>query len=530
MRIEQISTTKNIHERSYEKALAQGDILIAQVTAVMEDAVALKSQGGAALTARLLGSIGVAVGDFVETVVDEADGGLYVLRIIDISRGPVNNDTRENTQGSSTTAAAQTLWDTLSMLKMNPGAEPKSALFLARHGIPAQGNIETMNQLAKGAEPIGKLMSEAMSLIRATVQTADTNSSGVAMQPATQEKTQTSAPAGQPEAALSIQAENASAASRLADTAAEIKAAAQSAAAPNIQTDAAAADAAHPISSAVQNAPQAARPSGSIEAPKPDIPAEKRTATDMQKAGSAITTEAKTAIQNTYDGKARGRMDLGSSKNGLAKGAVPQGIKDLFLQKAAPLFIRLADREALALRIRKAMKALPEELKELKLLLDRNDTKNKDIAVQKLESAEKQISLLAQVKRFECFRIPLLLHGNRAATAELYVYRYMNKKASQDGQNTVILLGLDTEHMGRVETLLKASGKSLDIKLHLEDMRLSGEISNDVQQFKETAADLGYSQINLNIVKLAARTTLLGAEEKLTAYADGGAGNVDIRI
>ena len=159
MRIEQIGWTKNIPERSYERALTQGDVLIAEVTAIMEDSVQLKSQGGNALTARLLGEIGVSVGDFVETVVDEAAGGRYVLRIVDITRGSASNDPNGEPAGQARSTSAQTLLGTLSMLKMNPGTDPKAAAFLARQNLAGTpDNKETLAQDVKGTQPIDRLL------------------------------------------------------------------------------------------------------------------------------------------------------------------------------------------------------------------------------------------------------------------------------------------------------------------------------------------------------------------------------------
>jgi hypothetical protein len=197
--------------------------------------------------------------------------------------------------------------------------------------------------------------------------------------------------------------------------------------------------------------------------------------------------------------------------------------------KALAMFVDLADADELALHLKKAVQELPEQLKELKLLIEHTDNTVKDTVAAKFDQIEKQMSMMNEVKRFDCYQIPLQ-NGSQQQAAELYVYRYRGGKKTVDPENILILLGLDTQYMGRVETLIKTSGKSLGIEFNLEDMRLGDEMKADAAHLEQAVKDAGYQLTGVSVQQLAARTTLLNAQERFEKEAGGSAGNVDVRI
>jgi hypothetical protein len=120
--------------------------------------------------------------------------------------------------------------------------------------------------------------------------------------------------------------------------------------------------------------------------------------------------------------------------------------------------------------------------------------------------------------------------SQQQTAAELYVYRYRGGKKTVDPENILILLGLDTQHMGRVETLVKTSGKSLSIEFNLEDMRLSEEMKADAAYLERAVKEAGYQLAGVSVKELAARTTVLNAQDRFEKEANSSAGNVDVRI
>lgn len=616
MRVENIGIPRNIPDREQRPGLAEGDVLIAEVTDIKGDKVFLKNQaGGAVLTAKLLGDIGVAVGDYVETVVDEASGGRYVLRVVDISRqAPFATEAElsadKQTMGQA--LKAQALLSTLAMLKNNPGADPKAAAFLSRHGLAGTAdNIETLSQMAKGSSPVTALLTQiiqsfgtspkAFSQNGSVMPSADAAQNAQPAQVAMQgDNTHSAQSAGQTTAdnagwgAGQTQTQNGSVQSQTAsagtaqsqavsggtvpDQAATATPGQMSQALTGPVLDGAAQNTSQQISSdqmmmpealsqtAAQSTPDAATP---VTAPQnqnapqteanmvtvgPDarapqstpqtaVPIETVPAADGQTPALAAPLVVNTAAHPPAE-EAAGPMPKTSAENNAAE-AKTVGFEIEFaadhtnvtgrkgediVQKALDMLVRMDDPEKLAVHIKKAVQEMPEQLKELKLLADHADNTVRDTVSAKLGQAEKQMALMSEVKRFDCYQIPLQTAAQQQTTAELFVYRYRGGKKAVDPDNILILLGLDTQFMGRVETLVKTSGKTLNIEFNMEDMRLADEALADAAQLKDAVRQAGYTLFGISIKQLTSRTTVLNAEERLINEADGSAGNVDIRV
>lgn len=590
MRVEHLGTTKSIPETPHRQGLAQGDILVAEVTDIKGDQVVLKNQDGSGtLTAKLLSDIAVSIGDFVETVVDEASGGRYVLRVIDISRQmPFGSDDLETLTTQNQSVRAQALLNTLAMLKNNPGADPKAAAFLSRHGIAGSAeNIETVSQMAKGAsivtimlaeliesfginkEQAGSLASAAQPaantvsptaqpvtvadpLVQAPkVQTPANSVKGNAVQASavvqsdTQKVTATGlqAPIEAQAILQPIAQESPGAAGQSAGQTMPVGIAVPNTGASLAQAVQAMTEAAVQIQStegqatpAIQAITQAFQPSA--EAAAPSVNAAENTAAVLHP--SAPETAVKT---DAPDMAARMDAPLGEAQNmkttcmtdNISKmpehiTAAPKEIPEQITDKALAMFMSLEDADELALHLKKAVQDLPGQLKELKVLIEHADNIVKETVAAKFDQIEKQMSIMNEVRRFDCYQIPLQNSQHQLSAAELYVYRYRNGKKKVDPENILILLGLDTQYMGRVETLIKTNGKSLSIEFNLEDMRLSDEIQADTAHLEQTVNETGYHLAGVSVKPLTSRTTVLNAENRFENETGGSAGNVDVRI
>lgn len=582
MRIEHIGTTKNIPENARSQGLAQGEILIAEVTGVDGEKVILKSQDGMTLTANLLNDINVSVGDFVETVVDVAGHGRYVLRIVDITRNLINNNAGETYMPAmhADTSAVRTLRDTLNIMKMNPGTGPKLAAFLSRHDINGTPeNIEVMTQLSKTEESVGRLLTEVKSLV---MQGAETKAEDTLVNTADSAANTIQNADSYKSADTSETTENTNENEKMVSTPKTATTDAENKSIHNLNNNALEKNA--PSSDKLSTTGHSAyvKPTdnlnGAFQAEQTvglklgsKLPGQPENALDsaVQKETGAVSSfstpaDAATKTAEHIDtvntapdnlgaglfskdinagvaGHAAAGLDLNAALKLKADTNAPGLVTEeneaqtaaqtvqMLSEKIASLFVKLSDKDKLAENIKRAVTELPEQIKELKLLLVRNDTNNKDALMRKLEPAEKQLALMSQIKRFDCFHIPLLRTDGSDTTAELYVYRNRKKRKAEDDEKFVIMLGLDTQYLGRVETLIKASGNGLSITLHMEDTRIANEIADDIKLLKNAAEQFGYAAVNISIEKLISQTTILNAEERLTMQPGTGPG-VDIRI
>lgn len=612
MRVEHIAIPKSIPESPHRQGMAQGDIVVAEVTDIKGDQVFLKNQdGGGELTAKLLSDIPVAVGDYVETVVDEASGGRYVLRVIDISRQmPFAAEGLDMTGVENQSARAHALLNTLAMMKNNPGADPKAAAFLSRHGLAGTAeNLETLSQMAKGMSPVAAVLAEVMKSFGAmkepkatmgqmpqpvpnanpapltqtgqsvtnagtivqSAESAEGQTTGAVMPQTTGQVTVDTVNGNMAQASETMQAETtqmteglqppaetqtilpsagqqstgaagqsvgqtlASGAEPAAANSAQPQVQATSPSAAQIQnadgqtvpTDQANQQTVYQSSEAVSSSASAAEQSAAVpHMDRPNMTAE--TGNPVAAVETEGTLDTAQSIKTPAKGETVKSADI-PDQHHIAEMTKEMPRHEQIMDKALAMFAPLEDADELAAHIKKAVQELPEQLKELKVLIEHADSTVKETVTAKFDQIEKQMLMMNEVKRFDCYQIPVQISQQQTA-AELYVYRYRGGKKTVDPENILILLGLDTQYMGRVETLIKTNGKSLNIEFNLEDMRLGDEMKIDAVSLEQAAKESGYNLAGISVKQLAARTTVLNAENRLEKEAGVSAGNVDVRI
>jgi hypothetical protein len=94
--------------------------------------------------------------------------------------------------------------------------------------------------------------------------------------------------------------------------------------------------------------------------------------------------------------------------------------------------------------------------------------------------------------RFIYAQIPLTI-GNRDSTAELFVYKNPKSSVSKlDPDNAKILLALDLERLGHVETLISVRGKELSLGFCSERAETADLIRRDSIELYEVMSSVGY--------------------------------------
>ena len=551
MKIENVQSVKNIPDKLQPQFLKQGEFFVSEVLEVRGDTAILKSAQGTLLTARLLGNLGLASGDYVETVVDEAHGNRYVLRLLDVSRG----DGKPAAPGNMTTTAetgvqnarVQMLHGMLAMLKKNAGLEPKMAELMARNGIAdTPENIETLARLVKGELKTGQVLLQ-MQGEAARAGTVSANTAAALAQPGVFEAsvishTMPSAANTQTAAASpGIAALDTAAAEQLpiqnsANTNINVtqpqQADAQKAAVvpqSSVQSDQAAEAEVQKIPAntvGIQNGvPEFSVPAdgGVAQAARQDIAATNHPITGSKLPGIPAVNDPVIGV------KLPGVPAANVSGNGMGLPAdVPP--PDMLAGQLLSLIVDLKDKKTLPAQLKKAVEELPVQIKELKIALQTADNTDRNTLARQVESLDRQFSLTSELKRFDCYHIPLTGMNREQATAELYVFRQRRRKAEADPETFAVLLGLDTQHMGRVETMIRAAGRSVALEFRLENAELADAFGEGAKALEPLIGQAGYRLTEVNVRELAARTTVLNAEEALSGQAAPDTGSLDIRV
>lgn len=482
MRIETIETVKNIIDKqrmdTSSPKFVSGEIFSAEVAEKTGDFVLLRRMDGWAFLARVMRDMGMKSGDRVEVIVKDAAAGKQVLQVLDIDKGDseqysqdrqnvqTGNQMLGSAQAKDPNVRSQLLMNTMAMLKQNASMSPKMATFLAQNSISP--TPENTAELAQMASGVETVQSLLLNLIE--------------LQPLTDQENTA-------QASQTVQA-------------------------------------------------QTVQPQGQGKVPVPGNP-------QMQPAHKGEVMQ--TSMQDTSETAKAGAQQAVPLRNEAVQANVQQttvpennvqgqgmqqqmSLDTVIAQQIRAMFTKLSKDEKDGAEIKKDVKALPAKLKALMTMLTKTQNKNKEAMGQKADALERQFSLMAEAKRFFCLQLPFVMPDETRRNAELFVYKHGGRSNALDAENIVILLGLDTQHIGRVETLITVSGKSVSLLFYMDDPALFADVKVSEKQLGEAIEKAGYRLSDIRVEKLEQRTTVLNAESVLAGHATGSGAELDIRI
>jgi hypothetical protein len=542
--IGQIKEVEQVHIISEYMApkFTEGQILIARVENIQGDKVMLKNNEGKLFMALMQSELGLSEGDIVEVAANKNGSG-YVLHLLDVESS--------NKQNDSIASARNNIPGTLATIKANPGLDPKAAAFLIENNIPrTPENIAALAQIVRGDSNLGALLTGIVSgLVSLNASAQETAASGPEAMQATpgaqntevnyiiEENTAQADIAGKQTAQKPGQTDLPMA-TKGADAAPISAAAEHIAAGSEDGTDAAGVLPLNTDATQLKTPSNIGQAGEQASAADAQIPAEQTGVLQNKVSGGAqqvilnediyLTkeklTDGKRAAANAPPGKDIAALkhlspEMDREYRHVNKKEITDKILDLFCKP---------DKQTGA-EFKKAVLDIPDKLGELKLLLQHADKQDVGI-LQKADQAQKQLELLAEAKRFDCIQIPFMLKNGAERTAELYVYRRKRNQKEAGEEGLTVLIALDTQHIGRVETLLKTSGKNLSVEFRLEQKEIQPEIIKRSKALSKALENAGYILKSLKITGLETRTNVLNAGGVLIPDAGVSSGNIDVHV
>ncbi|MEI6102183.1 MAG: flagellar hook-length control protein FliK, partial [Eubacteriales bacterium] len=150
-------------------------------------------------------------------------------------------------------------------------------------------------------------------------------------------------------------------------------------------------------------------------------------------------------------------------------------------------------------------------------------TGEKSIISQQSSDLHSQIGLNGALENFFYFQIPLQ-YREQSGTAELYVFE--RSKKNMEGRNDcTILIALDTQNMGRIETMLRSDGNGLDLNLRLKSDTACRYAEEHASELKQSLNSSGFTVKNLSFGLLQTKTTPVNAQNvfaNLSSFTPGG--------
>ncbi len=127
------------------------------------------------------------------------------------------------------------------------------------------------------------------------------------------------------------------------------------------------------------------------------------------------------------------------------------------------------------------------------------------------------------------YQLPVNITGQNT-TAELFVMNRKKNKKRLDPHNAVMFISLDTNSLGRIETLLDLKDGNISIGLRTESQHINDFVRENIKFLYNGLSQCGYKLVDVKYSVIEAATTPVKLEEQLSGMAGSSYGKVDLRI
>lgn len=476
--------------------LEQGDVVVAQVLQVKDDQVQLRLESGEVIKATMLNGVPLSKGDVATLMVmngGEAQLTMQVMGVSDKASTHLSQDARmllrmgfeaspENLQlihyfNALKMPVRPELFERAIALKQTmPKLEPALTVFFAANQIDVDEQVlSAMRALLAGArtgEELGKLAEAVDEALGQLI-------------PKDSAQAMTSAEANSLEALLTQ-----------AEEAAQVKDNAQ---APDVRkAEAGAAQAAQPraeaeetvrqvVRSLASSDPQAAKELGGEEGLARII----TRLIDAPQLREAVVREGVYTIMDKFaqldpavkillTAKLEALYASPDTQSALPGEAEARTALRAVLNKIADVFVPLAaGTESRAFKM--DVESLPAKLAAMQNEMQQS-VSGKHAIMRQANEVIVQNRLHSDISSCVYMQIPLQINDQQR-TAELYVMRRKDGNRRIDPEHATILVALETEQMGRVETLIKIEGKGVALQFRMENEQA-------INMFRDETADM----------------------------------------
>ena len=267
--------------------------------------------------------------------------------------------------------------------------------------------------------------------------------------------------------------------------------------------------------------PQAAPPQGAPVKPG-EVPAEE----NRQNAGQNLAAQAAARGENPQANRATGILNPIMQEEPGAR--TPQGQEEQIGRLIRGFFLQ--PEEHTGKEVKRRADEMSRGLKTLKSELIQTDNKYRELFLKSVDQALRQIELADRAARFEHMQIPIAFKEGEHRTAELFVFRRKNGRKGGAAAGRSILVALDTDHMGRVETLIREESGSISLEFRLQNPDMTENFKQHSEPLRKTVEAAGYRLSGMRFAGLEKKTTVLNAGEMAPLDAGSVSHGIDVQI
>lgn len=133
---------------------------------------------------------------------------------------------------------------------------------------------------------------------------------------------------------------------------------------------------------------------------------------------------------------------------------------------------------------------------------------------QRAADISSRIQLGNNIENFYYCQIPIEMSQNKS-TAELYVFERKQKGNAEERTNTTILIALETQNMGRVETVMRSERDSLGIEFRVQSPVVVNYLQKTTAELAQSLAGDDFAVKEIRVVQMNKPVTPLNVDQML---------------
>jgi hypothetical protein len=157
-----------------------------------------------------------------------------------------------------------------------------------------------------------------------------------------------------------------------------------------------------------------------------------------------------------------------------------------------------------------------------------SDSESVTAAVSLLDDSAKLLNQLNS-NNMLYYQMPVNLSGQNT-TAELYIMKRQQSKKRIDPHNSVMFVSLDTNNLGRFETLIDVKGNNVTMNFRTEKQEINDFIKENIKFLYTGLSESGYKLADIRYALIDSATPPLKLEQLLSKMMALNRSKVDMRV
>ncbi len=180
--------------------------------------------------------------------------------------------------------------------------------------------------------------------------------------------------------------------------------------------------------------------------------------------------------------------------------------------------------------VKNSYKELYEKLDVIKQEIAASTYPLKEQFTDKLDNIQNNLRFMNEASNYAAYlQIPVSLKGSDK-TAELYILKREGSKKKLDPENMTVFVSLDTQNLGRVDSLISVSRKSVMINFKLEDKKLSEAFSSNYNELFNSLEEIGFKLVGMNFGLIKDKINLVNAQKVIKREIGSNRISIDYKI